>query len=410
MDVVISILNDIFEKDMRFNVALKSNYINLKVDRNCRPNISALVGCELRHHLLFIELVNEVEPFEFDKHIPICVYLANCLFYKHFDEAEILKYISKNGLSENLENILSKVDKEKIIPERLLSGSIEYLSVRYNTPVWIVKMWTKHFGRGLSYKLLHANYKPTLTHVRANSLAAGSSNIKTDKNFLPTKVEDVYIYQGAGPLKHNDKYTSNLIFLERPVYKEVYDSLDIEPFHRIALLSGVTNPMFLEILMHQHAYKLEMICPEYQHYCDSKKILNLFGISNANLYDCDGDSIDSCLSENVDFFFVIPRNSNFELLKDTPDYFIHFKQDSLDKLINDQRVALEEAANRTNDGGTIIYMVPTLNKRETLSVVKDFLLHHPTYSLLSEKLYLPNEEYNTSLYVAKIIKMERKDD
>ena len=410
IDVVISILNDVFTKDMRFNVALKSNYINLRVERSVRPMISGLVGCELRHHLLFVELINEVTPFDISKHLPVCVYLANALFYKRFEEKEILLYLKKENLSEVALEALNKVNKEKIIPERLVSGSPEYLSVRYNTPLWIVKMWAKHFGRGLSYRLLQANYKPTLTHVRINDLLGEDINIEKDSNFKATSTKGIYTYEGNEPLKKNDKFLSNQIFLERPAYKEIYDSLEIEPFHRIGLLSGFTNPMYLEILMHEHVSNLEMMCADFQHYCDAKKVLNLFNISNVNIYEASAETIDTCLSENVDYFFVLPRNSNLELLKDTPDYFIHFKQESLDGLINEQRVALEEAANRTTDGGMIIYMVPTLNKRETLSIVKDFLLRHPTYSLLNEKLYLPYEDSNTSLYVAKIMKMERKDD
>ncbi len=410
VDVVYSILNDIFLKDMRFNVALKNNYINLKVERTARASISALVGCELRHHLLFVELINNVEPFDINTHLPVCIYLANHLFYKRFDENELNILVKTNNLLEFTNKVTASIENDNLVPTRLVSGSPEYLSVRYNTPLWITKMWTKHFGRGLSYKILQANYKPTITHVRVNTLLTGREEINSDEEFHSTNVEDIFVYQGNGPLKHNEKYSNNLLFLERPVYKIIYESLEIEPYQRIALLSGFTNPMYLEILMHKHEYKLEMIASDYQHYCDAKKILNLFSIDNVNIYSASGEAIDSCLSNDVDYFFVLPRNSNLELLKDTPDYFTHFKQNELDSIINDERVALEEAANRTSDGGTIIYMVPTLNKRESLSVVKDFLLHHPTYSLVYEKQYFPFEEYNTSLYVAKILKMERKDD
>lgn len=108
--------------------------------------------------------------------------------------------------------------------------------------------------------------------------------------------------------------------------------------------------------------------------------------------------------------FVLPKNSMFDLLRSTPDYFIRIKQSSLDELIAGQLVSLTECAKFIENGGNLIYMVPTVNKKEGEGVVKSFLLHNHNFTLLEEKQFFPFEEMDSCLYYAIMQKKEDKDD
>ena len=93
-----------------------------------------------------------------------------------------------------------------------------------------------------------------------------------------------------------------------------------------------------------------------------------------------------------------------------PDYFLQCKNQKLDALINEQRYSLEEAYNSLNVGGQLLYLVPTLNKKETSLLIKDFLLIHRDMSLVEERHYMPFDEGESMMYYVKMIKTNHKYD
>ena len=56
----------------------------------------------------------------------------------------------------------------EIIPNELDKTSPEYLSLRFNTPAWVIKMWQKQYGKGVVFKLLRTNYRQSIPSIRVN--------------------------------------------------------------------------------------------------------------------------------------------------------------------------------------------------------------------------------------------------
>ena len=52
-----------------------------------------------------------------------------------------------------------------------------------------------------------------------------------------------------------------------------------------------------------------------------------------------------------------------------------------------------------NDG-QIIYIVDTLNKKESVDVVSTFLKEHSNFELIEEKQCFPFDKYDTAMYYA----------
>ena len=107
--------------------------------------------------------------------------------------------------------------------------------------------------------------------------------------------------------------------------------------------------------------------------------------------------------------FVIPESSNFFLLRNTPDYFIHFEQSSLDELIANENVSLNESATFVEDGGYLTYITFTASLKETYGIIKTFLINHPEFTMVDDSQIFPFSEYDTTLFYA-ILKKENSND
>lgn len=79
----------------------------------------------------------------------------------------------------------------------------------------------------------------------------------------------------------------------------------------------------------------------------------------------------------------------------------------IDQFVINQQEALEKCAEFICDGGELIYVVNTLDHRETKDIVYRFLQMHTSFTLVKEKQILPEKTSGSFLYYA-VLKLENK--
>lgn len=411
------ILLNIIENDVPFALAIKNAFKKNKVEKAQSHDISALVGCALRHHILFSYLVKEKFPnVPFSSCVGIFFILSNSLFLKRFDSKDIYNF-ALSLLKEFDETfdfnaldafIKSKEDSKTLIPETIEANSDEYFSFRFNTPLWIVKMWNKQYGKGVCIKMLKGNYRPSVTTVAINPLTTNETEVlQSSSDFQKTIVPGILSYNGKTPVRKNPFFENYSIFYERMATKVIIDSLDINPFKKIAIYSAFSNNIYLDLVSRfGNGIEIDLINNNTQSYFENKKTIKALGLSKINIFDESYKEIYTCLSVPVDLFFVLPRNSMLDLLRSTPDYFIKFKRESLDAILQEEYDSLENASKRVEVDGNIIYMIPTLSKKEGTLLIKSFIENHPEYILIEEKQFYPFESLDSCLYYANIKKIK----
>ena len=299
----------------------------------------------------------------------------------------------------------------KIIPSNIQEGSMEYLSLRFNTPLWLVKMWDKQYGRTTTFKVLKGNSKTSKITCGVNTSNSSKEKLLETNDFVSSKVENCLIYQGKEVLRNTDYSKHHNVYLEKMPYIDIINKLESDPFSKVAIFSGYSNNLLLDyIFLKKPQSKIDVIVPEFRDYKTLENDIKQFRLKNVQLYDAKANVIESCISEPVDVFFLLARNTNYENFNRMPDYFLQCKNQKLDSLINEQIYSLDEAYGCLNVGGQLIYMVPTLNKKETTLLIKDFLLRHQDMSLVEERHYLPFEEGESLMYYVKMLKTEKKYD
>ena len=104
-EIAIEVLEQILDANIPFNLATKNTMDKYSIPNDERGIVSGLVGCELRHHLLFSELIKEEITIPEGSHpSSLLLALANYHFYNKFDLQEVVAITSRN----------TKLDKKEI--------------------------------------------------------------------------------------------------------------------------------------------------------------------------------------------------------------------------------------------------------------------------------------------------------
>ena len=410
------ILNRIINENMPFSLALKQAFKRHEMSKEEKANISAVVGCVLRHYLVMSHVVNkQYEGLESLGVIALLIALSNALFIKKFDQDECNKDAAsylKEGDMKVEDFINPYLNDKKLVPENIEVGSFEFLSFRYNTPSEIIKMWSKQFGHISANKTLKANSKPAPVVVRIDN------NKITDEDFFAqySDFDPIEGIPGTALYKGESKYKAHPVNekgLATPLplaYKEMLDEGDLDPLRGIAIYTEYPNDLLLDFISrNQNMGNIEYIASNIGTAKSTKNFINKYAMKNVNVYEAQASSILTCISKPVHTFVVMPDSSRFNLLQLLPDYFLRFNFEKLDELIANQKLALKEASDQVEEDGYLIYFVDTLSKKESINIINEFLAENENFVLVKDKLYFPYKKYGSSTYFA-VLKKNKKND
>lgn len=405
LEIAKIVLNKIIAEEVPFALALRSAYKKYNVDPHARGNITALLGCELRHHYLLDNLIGRYfdDNPSFEATINLRFLICNKLFLRRYQDGDLRalasKELDKNKINALMEFISST---NEIIPNNMDKASPEYLSLRFNTPSWVIRMWQKQYGKGLTFKILKTNYHQSTPCVRVNErLITSEEVLKKNPDFSSSPIENILVYQGRGTPKNLEEFKNNKIFFMKMATKYVIDQLDIEPIKGIAIYSDVPNNIYLDLVARfSDNVKLDYVTNHLQAYYESKKIIEDNQYNGISIYNATSSSVITCISRPVDVFFCLPKSTTFDLLRSTPDYFLRIKQDKLDGIILEEMNALESCSKVVEIDGKLVYMIPTICKKESSNLIATFLTNHPNFELIEERQFFPFESFDSCLYYA----------
>jgi len=413
LHIVGHVLTKIIDQNFSFSDALKEAVQEASASVS-QGLIRSLTSCELHHHRLLDHVVNRYasQLSAMDKFI-VQAAIGNNVFVKRlaYDQVMIFlhqflleKEISKTSIDELLS--LASPGKNLIDPQ-IKENSIQFLGIKYNTPEWLVLMWIKHFGLTVTLKILSTNNKPVLQACRVNTLKTTTEKLlKQYSDLSETPVEDTVIYQGKEPLKNHPAYIQNLIFQQRLAVTDIMKQFSFDNVKgEMLLVETRPQALYLELPIYtEQKIRINIVTNAIERKLAMQKSLHAFQFTNIALYESEPKGLITYLSKKQDVVMVIPQCSKFDLIRSLPDFFIHFKQEDLDGLINAQKQALFEASQFVEERGLLFYGVNTMNQKEGKLLIEEFLLQQPQFTLIQEFQYFPFDKYNTALYVAAMRK------
>ena len=407
-------LEKIVLEEVPFALAIRNSFKKYNVEPQPRNNITALLGCELRHHYLLDNLIKRYfNDVEFEKTIYLRFLVANKLFLKRFSNDELLALTISDLDKEIVNQLLEFISSTKeIIPNELDKTSPEYLAMRFNTPAWVIKMWQKQFGKGIVFKVLKTNYRQSIPSIRVNEqLTTKEKVLAAHPDLVASPIDNILIYQGKGTPKYFEEFKKNEVFFMKMGTKLVLDKLEIEPIKRIAIYSDVPNNIYLDLVSRfGDKVAMDLIINHTQSYYETKRMCENHKYNNIALYNAASSSIITCVSNKVGTMICLPKSTTFDLLRSTPDYFLRIKQEQLDEIIKGETSALEECAAQVELDGSLAYLVPTMSKKESTAVIANFLFLHKDFELVEERQFFPFDEFDSCLYYAILKKTGGQSD
>lgn len=414
------VLKDIITNDTHFQATIKKIIIDHQnINRSI---ISALVGCELRHHLVFDLLISIHFPNleKDDLYFALLLGLANNLFAKRIERDEILKFILtfKKEFHSSLDdgsiiNFFENIkDSSSLIPNNISPLSIEFKAYRYNTPIWLVKMWLKHYGHAKTLKILKANQKSQKIACFVNLNYTNVEEVIKNENFHRYEsLDNVVIYDGKAPLRKNEFLRNFDVFTQKLAISDMLNQLNLPKVLDALIYAQDYSTLFVSFvsLYKKENLHIELAVPSLENRMELLRIIKLNKLDNVHLFASNPSTLIAHLHDVYPYVFAIPYSSNFDAIRSQPDFLLHFKKESLDALIANQINLLEELATFVSNDGYLIYFVPTLSKKEGSGIIRDFLSKHSEFSLEVEKEYFPYDKFDTCFYFAKLKRETRHD-
>ena len=407
-----SCLMEILYKKTPFKLAVENTCNKNTIFREDRKNLTNIIGCSLRHFYVFDNLVLQAsKDFNDAQKVALYLFLSNNLFVPVLSAEEVEAALKKFEIKEadviKLKD-LSK-DKTKLIPEKINNDSIEYLHYRFNIPNWVLKMWMKHF-KGYTYKIVKSINRPANHYAIVNSGLLKPEEVAKYPELEATQFDGLYLYNGNVAPKRHSLFKDGKLVTITPAEHYLLSKLDLDVIRKIAFYSETFNELHLQLMAMLSAnYHMDIIAGTAEAYYQTKKDLEKYRLNGVNLYDTGHTSIITCLSDKVSNFFVAPKNTEFAEFRKSPDYFNRVDANALDGYLSNQLASLISASDFVEDGGNLIYMVPTMNKKETVQIIDDFLKEKTDYKLVEARQFLPFDKYDSTLFIA-ILRKEGSND
>lgn len=410
------ILHKIINENTPFSLALKQAFKKNEVSKEDKANISAMVGCVLRHYLVLSSVISKQYPnLDSVGVIALMIALSNALFIKKLDQEDCNKEVQQYLKDEDVkvqDFIEPYLAEKKLVPENIEVGSFEFLSYRYNTPVDIIKMWSKQFGHIAVSKALKANSKPAPVVLRIDNKKIEDEEFfnKYPEFERIEGVNGMALYKGEGKFKNHEASEKALASPYALAFKEMLDEGDVDLLRGLAIYTEYPNDLLIDLLSRKESISgVEFIAGNLATASNARNFLNKNQVRGVNVYEAQASAIITCLSKPVHTFVVMPDSSRFNLLQLLPDYFLRFDFNKLDELIANQKLALKEAAEQVEEDGYLLYLVDTLSKKESINIINEFLANNENFTLVRDKLYFPYKKYGGSYYFAALKKAKKND-
>ena len=381
------------------NVLMKYQYL----DKRDRAFITRVVEGTLEHMIEIDYIINQFSKVKVNKMKPVIRNILRSAVYqlKYMDSVpnsaacnEAVKLATKkgfaslkgfvNGVLRNIERNLDNIT----YPEG--ANLVEYLSVKYSMPEWILKKWLAQYDRETVETMLADFQKEKPTTIRLN------------RN-VTTKEELVQSLEKQGVHVENHPYLADALWITSYDYLADLDSFQKGAFYvqdiSSMLVAHLTNPKEGDVVIDVCAapggkslHMAELLRGtghvEARDLTDYK--VNLIweniersGMKNIEAVRQDATIFDEESVEKADIVVADLPCSGLGVLGKKTDLKYKMTEQTQKDLVTLQRDILSKVKSYVKPGGTLIYSTCTIHEAENVGNVHWFLKENPEFELVS---------------------------
>lgn len=383
------------------NVLAKYQYL----DKRDRAFITRVVEGTLEHMIEIDYIINQFSKVKVNKMKPVirCILRSAVYQLKYMDSVpnsaacnEAVKLATKKGfasLKGFVNGVLRSIERnldQITYPDE--SNLLEYLSVTYSMPEWILQKWLKQYDRATVERMLAAFQEEKPTTIRVNR------NVMTKKALAES-------LEKQGVHVENHPYLDDALWISSYDYLSDLDSFQKGAFHvqdiSSMLVAHLANPKegdavidvcaapggkslhMAELLRgtgHVEArdltdYKVNLIWENIQR----------SGMQNIEAVRKDATIFDEASVEKADIVVADLPCSGLGVLGKKTDLKYKMTEQTQMELVKLQREILSQVKAYVKPSGTLIYSTCTIHEAENMGNVDWFLSENKEFELVSVK-------------------------
>ncbi len=408
-----NVLSDILYENKTFKRSLNDQCFSKKEYSQYKKVVSGLVGCELRHHFLFKKVLDKLHiELTLDERTYLYLALANNHYLRALNIGEINKFI-EDLFKEKFSNVRELLSSEFSLFDyvNINKKSFDFLSIRFNLPKWLLKAWVKEIGLSKTYRVIHHLSRPSNTTYRVNPFNEYAKEIlNKNKDVLSNEILEQVVEIPRKVLQQRPELKGEVLFEIDPNLKRIVDQIQNALIQEVCIYSDEDDSLPLEELARSHKnLGINVVCPTYEERTKLVRSVRLQKAKNINVFKAnDVLTMKTGISRKTELFYCYPRSSSYALINKYPDYIVRFRNTSIDAFVENQKKALHDCSEFICDGGDLVYIVNTLNHKETKGVVEAFLQSHPSFILVKDEQIIPDKRLNSFLYCA-VLRLKKKN-
>ncbi|KNZ68735.1 sun protein [Thermincola ferriacetica] len=265
---------------------------------------------------------------------------------------------------------------------------VEYLSIHYSHPTWMVSLWLEEFGFEETEKLCRANNETPPNSIRTNTLkisrdeligVLAGEGVECRKGEFAPETINISGFKSIASLKSHaqglylvqDESSTMVghIVAPKPGSK-VIDACSA-PGGKTTHLAQLMNNQGRILAGDIHQHKMGLI----------KENCSRLGINIIEPALVDARELHKEYKEWADFVLVDAPCSGLGVLRRRPELRWRKTVNRFNELTALQMAILRSAAQCVKAGGVLVYSTCTVNRRENLDLVRSFLENAPEFRL-----------------------------
>ncbi len=421
--IVLTILNDIEKQNSYSNIVLDVAISKYNLEGRDKNFVFKIVYGVLENKILLDYYISKISSTKLKKiDGRILNLLRMSLFQIIFldkvpnsavvDEAvklvKSINYKSKAFVNAILRNFIRKYEQIEL-PDKQ-RDKVNYYSVKYSYPSWIIDRWLNEYGEKFVSELLIEYNKPPMLNLRVNTL-------KTDRNSLIDILTDEGLVVKNGMLEESivvesitntdikslKSYDDGLFFIQDEASMMVAKSLGVLPNMKVIDVCSAPGGKSTHIAQIMEN-KGEIVAFDiYEHKLNKiEQNATRLGIDIIHTYKHDSKEINSKYIEFADRVLVDAPCSGFGIIRRKPEIKYSRTLEDIHELTKIQYEILESSSKYVKPSGTLVYSTCSIESIENEFVVNSFLKNHSDFKLSEEgmtKLF-PNVNGTDGFFIA----------
>lgn len=415
-ELALNILIDIYENQAFSNIAIK-RHLKDKLNSQEENLVREIVYGVLENEIYIDYIISKASSIRLKKiHSTMLIILRMGIYQLVFMDKippsaavnESVKLAKRHGHKGSIgfvNGVLRSISRDKDRFMKIdVKDKVDYISIKYSHPRWIVERWVKEFGEEFTEKLcIENNNKPEL-NIRVNTL-------KTTKENLIKKLQE------QGMTVRQSKYSNDSLIIENPTRitetKEFLLGYFIIQDESSTLVGQIVDPRpksvvvdicsapggkathIAQIMNNEgrilsrdiHDHKLELI----------EENASRLGINIIETAEGDATKKDESLVNIADYCLVDAPCSGFGLIRRKPEIKWNRKESDINELVNIQYNILNNVKDYLKVGGVLIYSTCTIENDENINLVNKFLEENKNFKLVNIEDKIKNKENISTL-------------